>query len=176
MPNWTFSRRPKPAAKPAAPAKPAAAKTSPPAAVTPPSAPIPSTSVRRPAEAGPSGRALEAQLEEAATTQARLRLDLAELLKAHRQQSRVLERNQKALEQTEQELGRHRGRASALEAEIADQRNLAEQHEKRVQELERTIAEHTPLQTPYEALDRERQDLTARLTETARSRATAQAD
>jgi len=42
---------------------------------------------------------VETQLEEASTTQARLRLDLAELLKAHRQQGRVLERNQKVLEQ-----------------------------------------------------------------------------
>jgi GAF domain-containing protein len=119
---------------------------------------------------------VDVQLEEAATTQARLRLDLAELLKAHRQQSRVLERNQKVLEQTEQELGRHRGRASALEAEIAEQRNLAEQHARRVQELERAIAEHAALQTAYEALDRERQDLTARLSEITRSRATAQGE
>src|SRR3979411_692797 len=174
MPNWSFSRPQKPADKPA-PVKPTAAK-SPPPPVTPTSGPAPSPPVRRSADADTSGRSLEIQLEEASTTQARLRLDLAELLKAHRQQSRVLERNQKVLEQTEQELSRHRGRAGALEAEVADQRTLAEQHARRVQELERIIAEHTTLQTAYEALDRERQDLTARLSEITRSRATAQAD
>jgi GAF domain-containing protein len=116
---------------------------------------------------------LEAQLDEAGTTQARLRLDLAELLKAHRQQGRVLERNQKLLEQTEQELGRHRGRSTALEAEIAEQRNLAEQHARRVQELEQVAEKHATLQTAYEALDRERQDLNARLSDITRSRATA---
>jgi len=123
-----------------------------------------------------SGRSLEVQLEEADTTQARLRLDLAELLKAHRQQGRVLERNQKLLEQTEQELGRSRSRATALEAEIGEQRKLAEQHARRVQELEQVAAKHATLQTAYEALDRERQDLTARLSEVTRSRATAQTE
>src|ERR1700730_5974670 len=117
MPKWSFSRRQKPADKPAAPAPPPAAKTSEPR-VTPSSAPTPSTPARRSVDADTSGRSLTAQLEEAATTQTRLRLDLAELLKAHRQQGRVLERNQKVLEQTEQELGRHRGRAAALEAEV----------------------------------------------------------
>jgi GAF domain-containing protein len=102
-----------------------------------------------------------------------LRLDLAELLKAHRQQGRVLERNQKVLEQTEQELGRHRGRATALEAEIGQQRNIAEQHARRVQELEQVAEKHATLQTAYEALDRERQDLNARLSDITRSRATA---
>jgi GAF domain-containing protein len=102
-----------------------------------------------------------------------LRLDLAELLKAHRQQGRVLERNQKLLEQTEQELGRHRGRATALEGEIAEQRKLAEQHARRVQELEQVAEKHATLQTAYEALDRERQDLNARLSDITRSRATA---
>jgi GAF domain-containing protein len=105
-----------------------------------------------------------------------LRLDLAELLKAHRQQGRVLERNQKLLEQTEQELGRHRGRATALEAEIGQQRNIAEQHVRRVQELEQVAEKHATLQTAYEALDRERQDLNARLSDITRSRATANSE
>src|SRR5919201_4892232 len=73
----------------------------------------------------PSRRAADAtadeppalSLEDGVAVQARLRQDLAELLKAHRQQSRVLERNQKLLEQTEQELSRHRGRTSSLESE-----------------------------------------------------------
>jgi GAF domain-containing protein len=144
--------------------------------VTPSSAPTPSTPARRSVDADTSGRSLAAQLEEAGTTQARLRLDLAELLKAHRQQGRVLERNQKVLEQTEQELGRHRGRATALEAEVAEQRNLAEQHASRVKELEQVVAKHATLQAAYETLDRERQDLTARLSDVTRSRATADAD
>src|SRR6202158_4996808 len=113
MPKWSFSRRQKPADKPAAPAPPPAAKTPEPR-VTPSSVPTPSTPARRSVDADTSGATLQSQLEEAGTTQARLRLDLAELLKAHRQQGRVLERNQKVLEQTEQELGRDRGRASAL--------------------------------------------------------------
>jgi GAF domain-containing protein len=119
---------------------------------------------------------MEAQLEEADTTQARLKLDLAELLKAHRQQGRVLERNQKVLEQTEQELSRNRTRATALETEVGEQRTLAEQHARRVQELEQVVAKHATLQTAYETLDRERQDLTARLSEITKSRATAQTE
>src|ERR1700730_18068062 len=154
MSKWSFSRRQKPADKPAAPAPSPAAKT-PASRVTPPSAPASSPPTRRSADAEPSGRSLEAQLDEAGTTQARLRLELAELLKAHRQQGRVLERNQKVLEQTEQELGRHRGRATALEAEIGQQRNIAEQHARRVQELEQGAEKHATLQTAYEALDRE---------------------
>ncbi|HXN03414.1 MAG TPA: GAF domain-containing protein [Candidatus Acidoferrum sp.] len=173
MSKWSFSRRQKPADKPAAPAPSPAAKTPAPR-VTPPSAPASSPPpTRRSADAEPSGRSLEAQLDEAGTTQARLRLDLAELLKAHRQQGRVLERNQKLLEQTEQELGRHRGRATALEGEIAEQRKVAEQHARRVQELEQVAEKHATLQTAYEALDRERQDLNARLSDITRSRATA---
>jgi GAF domain-containing protein len=131
---------------------------------------------RRAADAASDGRPLQAQFEEATATQARLRQDLAELLKAHRQQGRVLERNQKLLEQTENDLNRHRSRASALEGEVAEQRNVADQHATRVQELEHIAASHATLQTAYEALDRERQDLTARLTEQTRSRANASAD
>lgn len=176
MPKWSFSRRQPPADKPAEPAEPAAAKAPAPR-VTPSSAPkTPSTPTRRSADAETSGRTLEVQLEEADTTQARLRLDLAELLKAHRQQGRVLERNQKVLEQTEQELSRNRTRATALETEVGEQRKLAEQHAHRVQELEEVVAKHATLQTAYETLDRERQDLTARLSEITRSRATAQTE
>ena len=174
MPKWSFSRK-KPAGKPAEPAQPPAAKTPAPS-VTPSSTSPPPTPARRSADAETSGRSLELQLEEADTTQARLRLDLAELLKAHRQQGRVLERNQKLLEQTEQELARHRGRTTALEAEIAEQRKLAEQHAHRVQELEQVAEKHATLETAYEALDRERQDLTARLSETTRSRATVETE
>jgi GAF domain-containing protein len=171
MSKWSFSRRKPPADKAAEPAQPQAPK-----APTPSSAPAPSTPTRRSADSGTSGRSLEAQLEEADTTQARLKLDLAELLKAHRQQGRVLDRNQKVLEQTEQELSRNRARATALETEVGEQRKLAEQHAHRVQELEQVVAKHATLQTAYEALDRERQDLTARLSEITRSRETAQTE
>jgi GAF domain-containing protein len=116
------------------------------------------------------------KFEEATTTQARLRQDLAELLKAHRQQGRVLERNQKLLEQTENELARHRGRATTLESEVAEQRSIGEQHATRVRELEHIVASHATLQTAYETLDRERQDLTARLADVTRSRVSVTAD
>jgi GAF domain-containing protein len=171
MPKWSFSRRQKSADKPPEPTQPAAPKVP-----TASNAPAPSTPTRRSADSGTSDRSLEAQLEEADTTQARLKLDLAELLKAHRQQGRVLDRNQKVLEQTEQELSRNRTRATALETEVGEQRKLAEQHAHRVQELEQVVAKHATLQTAYEALDRERQDLTARLSEITRSRATAQTE
>jgi GAF domain-containing protein len=119
------------------------------------------------------GRPVQAQLDEATAVQARLRQDLSELLKAHRQQGRVLERNQRVLEETEQELSRHRGRAATLESELADQQNISDQHAARVQELEEIVAKHATMQTAYETLDRERQDLTARLAELTRSRANA---
>src|SRR5438445_438000 len=173
MPKWSFSRQQKPADKPAVPPVPPAAKT---ARVTPPSTPEPAPRARRAADAETSSRSVEAQLDEAETIQARLRLDLAELLKAHRQQGRVLERNQKLLEQTELDLNRHRTRATALEAEIGEQRKLAEQHAHRVHELEEIVAKHATLETAYETLDRERQDLTTRLAEITRSRATAQTE
>src|SRR5205807_4782900 len=153
-----------------------AAKTPAPRVTPTASTPEPAPRTRRSADAESAGRSVEKQLEEAETTQARLRLDLAELLKAHRQQGRVLERNQKVLEQTEQELGRSRGRTTALEAEVGEQRKLAEQHARRVQELEQVVAKHATMQTAYETLDRERQDLTARLSEITRSRAAAQAE
>jgi GAF domain-containing protein len=143
--------------------------------VIPSSGPTPAPPARRSADST-SGRSLEVQLQEADTTQARLKLDLAELLKAHRQQGRVLERNQKVLEQTEQDVARHRVRATALETEVGEQRKLAEQHAHRVQELEQVVAKHATLQTAYETLDRERQDLTARLSEITRNRATAQTE
>jgi GAF domain-containing protein len=174
MPKWSFARRQKPGDKAAAPAQPAAAKT-PPKGTPSSSDPTPPPG-RRSADPPSSARSVEAQLEEAGATQARLRQDLAELLKAHRQQGRVLERNQKLLEQTEQDLGRHRTRATALEAEIGEQRTLAERHASRVQELEQVAAKHETLQTAYETLDRERQDLIARLAEMTKSKAAATAD
>src|SRR5216684_7873855 len=175
MPRWSFSRRQKPAEKPASPAQPAAAKTPP--AMTPQAIPSPSsTPARRAADSSSDGRSLQVRFEEANATQARLRQDLAELLKAHRQQGRVLERNQKHLEQTENEMARHRGRAAALEGEVTEHRTIAEEHAARVKQLEHIVASHATLQTAYETLDRERQDLTARLADVTRSRATITTD
>src|SRR5256886_6384743 len=105
MPRWSFTRRRDPGNKPASP--PVAAKT-PPAIPAKPNVLPSSTPARRAGDAASDGRPLQLQFEEATATQARLRQDLAELLKAHRQQGRVLARNQKLLEQTENEISRHR--------------------------------------------------------------------
>ncbi len=156
-------------------AQPAASKA-PPAKTPQPAASTRPTPARRAADVAGDGRSLQVQLEEAIAAQARLRQDLAELLKAHRQQGRVLERNQKLLEQTENELSRHRGRATTLQSEVAELRTVADQHVARVQELEQIVAKHATLQTAYEALDRERQDFTARLADLTGSRATVTAD
>ena len=175
MPRWSFSRRQKPADKPASPAHPVASKKQP--AITPEAVVSPSsTPARRAADATSDGRSLQVRFEEANATQARLRQDLAELLKAHRQQGRVLERNQKLLEQTENEMARHRSRAAALEGEVTEHRTIADQHAARVKQLEHIVASHATLQTAYETLDRERQDLTARLADVTRSRATITTD
>src|SRR5438132_1353683 len=172
MPKWLSRRQQQPSEKPAPPAQPGPAKT-PPARTSQPASPAPAAPARRAADVAADGRSLQVQFEEAHAVQNRLRQDLAELLKAHRQQGRVLERNQKLLEQTEEELSRHRGRAAALESEVAELRSVADQHAARVQELEQVAAKHATLQTAYETVDRERQDLTVRLAELTRSRANA---
>jgi GAF domain-containing protein len=112
----------------------------------------------------------QAQLDEARTVQAGLRQDMAELLKANRQQGRVLERNQKQLELAEQEVDRHRDRATALEKEIAGLRRTSADQAARIGELEAIVEKHATLETAYETLDRERQDLTVRLSDVTRSR------
>ena len=157
------------------PAQPAASKT-PPVKTRQPAASAPPAPARRAADTAFDGRSLQVQFEEASAAAARLRQDLAEVLKAHRQQGRVLERNQKLLEQTEDELTRQRNRASTLEGEVTEQRSRAEQHAARVQELEQFVTKHATLQTAYEALDRERQDLNTRLADVTGGRATATAD
>src|SRR5256885_14934540 len=159
MPRWSFTRRRDSGDKPAWP--PVASKA-PPAIPAQPNV-LPSFTPARRAGDASDGRALQLQFEEATATQARLRQDLAELLKAHRQQGRVLARNQKLLEQTENEISRHRSRTAAMESEVAEQRNVADQHATRVKELEHIVASHATLQTAYEALDRERQAMTTRL-------------
>src|SRR6266513_2215868 len=173
MPRWSFTRRRDSGDKPASP--PVASK--PPAAIPPQPSVLPSSApARRAGDAASDGRPLQLQFEEATATQARLRQDLAELLKAHRQQGRVLARNQKLLEQTENEISRHRSRTAALECEVAEQRNVADQHAARVKELEHIVASPATRPTAYEALDRERQDLTTRLADLTKSRANATAD
>src|SRR2546428_7900505 len=173
MPRWSFTRRRDPGGRRGSAPK----AWKPPAATTPQPNVVPSTApARRAGDLASDGRPLQLQFDEATATQARLRQDLAELLKAHRQQGRVLERNQKLLEQTENEISRHRSRTAAMESEVAEQRTVADQHAARVKELEHIVASHATLQTAYEALDRERQDLTTRLADVTRSRAAATAD
>jgi len=166
MPKWSVFRRQPPSEKLVPPEK-----AAPHGAASAPSPPA-----RRSADVPSDDRSLQVQFDESTATQARLRQDLAELLKAHRQQGRVLERNQKLLEQTELDLNRHRSRASTLESQVSEQRNIADQHANRVHELEQIAAKHATLQTAYETLDRERQDLTIKLSELTRSRANAAAD
>src|SRR5947209_17298962 len=153
MPRWSFTRRRDSGNKPALPpvtpkTPPAAAKTSP---GTPPQAnAVPSSApARRAGDTASDGRPLQLQFEEATATQARLRQDLAELLKAHRQQGRVLARNQKLLEQTENEISRQRSRTAALESEVAEQRNVASQHAAIVKELEQLAASQSTFETTY---------------------------
>lgn len=112
----------------------------------------------------------QAQLDEARGVQARLRQDMAELLKANRQQGRVLERNQKQLELAEQEVDRHRDRAAAQEKEITGLRRTSTEQLARIGELEAIVEQHATLKTAYETLDRERQDLTGRLADLTRNR------
>src|SRR5437763_5398098 len=170
MPKW-LSRRPQPPEKPAPSVQPSAPEKPVPS-VPPPSAKTPP--VKTPVSPEPSTSALP--LEEAIAGQARLRQDLNELLKAHRQQGRVLERNQKLVEQTEQELSRQRGRASALETEVAEQRTVSGEQVGRIHDLEQIVDRQSTLQTAYEALDRERQDLSVHLADLTRSRANATAE
>ena len=106
----------------------------------------------------------------------RLKQDLAELMTAHRHQGRVLERSQKQLEQTEQELTQLKTRSGALEREIAEQRTLATQRALKIQELEQQAGKHATLAASYEAIDRERKDLQARIAELTQSRAAANAE
>lgn len=140
-----------------------------------------SNAAGKPTDAEPSLRERRAsdvpsRRSEDAAAQARYKEDLAELLTAHRHQGRVLERSQKQLEQTEQELAQLKTRSSALEREIAEQRTLATQRASRIRELEQLSEKHATLEASYEAIDRERKDLDVRLTELSRSRANADAE
>ena len=174
MPKW-LSRRPQPPERPAPSVPPSGSKPLPVKSPAPSATPT-AGPARRAADLPQEPRTGDLALDDAIAVQARLRQDLNELLKAHRQQGRVLERNQKLLEQTEQELSRHRGRASALETEVAEHRTVSGEHVARIQELEQIVDKHANLQTVYETLDRERQDLSARLADLSRSRANATAE
>src|SRR6266576_553751 len=173
MPKWSFSRRQQPSEKPAPQA---AASDTPPAKTPQPTNPRAAGPARRAGDLASDGRSFQVQFEEANAVQNRLRQDMAELLKAHRQQGRVLERNQKLLEQTEQEVSRHRGRAAALETEVAEQRTVSGEQVGRIHDLEQIVDRQSTLQTAYEALDRERQDLSVHLADLTRSRANATAE
>ncbi|MDQ6709691.1 MAG: GAF domain-containing protein [Candidatus Dormibacteraeota bacterium] len=152
MAPW-FSRPPQPAASPD-PSSAVAASNPADAAVSPP----------------------PAQLDEARAVAARLRQDLADLLKANRQQGRVLERNQKQLEQAEQEVGRQRDQVAAQVKDTAALRAELSAQAGRTRELEAVVEKHATLQVAYDTLDRERQDLTVRLSEVTRSRSNLNAE
>jgi GAF domain-containing protein len=115
-------------------------------------------------------------LDESLAAQARLKEDLAELLTAHRHQGRVLERNQKQLEQTEQELAQLRQRAGSLERELAEQRTLASQRSARVRELELAAEKQAALQASYEAILAERKELESRFADLTRRHTVATGD
>src|SRR5438309_1490960 len=119
---------------------------------------------------------LAVELDESRASQDRLRKDLAELLKAHRQQSRVLERNQKQSRQLEDDLSATRDRFATLESELAAARKLLGSHASRVDELEAQIARQATLETAYHTVDKERQDLAVKLTEATRSQDNATAE
>src|SRR2546430_17261615 len=117
MPRWSFTRRRDPGDKPALP--PVASKT-PPAIPAQPNVLPSSTPARRAGDAASDRRPLQLQFEEATATQAPLRQDLAELLKAHRQQGRGLARNQKLLDPTANEISPHRSRTAAMEGDMSE--------------------------------------------------------
>src|ERR671935_2183343 len=166
MPRWSFSR-----------SQPSPEKARPEANQPSKSARPESKQSIKPASPAPDYRSdLQAELDEARTNESRLREDLAELLTAHRHQGRVLERSQKLLEQNEQDLTQLRARAGALEREIAEQRSLAGQRTAKLHELEQLVQKHQTLQASYEAIDRERKDLDARIAELTRSRANTMAE
>ncbi len=117
-----------------------------------------------------------AELDDARAVAARLRQDLADLLKAQRQQGRVLERNQKQLEQAEQEVGRQHDLVAAQLKEMAALRAELSAKAGRTRDLEAVVEKHATLQVAYDTLDRERQDLTVRLSEVTRSRSNLNAE
>jgi GAF domain-containing protein len=109
-------------------------------------------------------------LEERREAEVRLRQDLAELLKSHRQQDRLLQRSQKIIGQLEEQLNAGRNRVTALESELGQMKTMSSQQQARIHELEALASKHETIKTAYEALDRERTELTAKLSESTRSR------
>jgi len=112
-----------------------------------------------------SSTSAEAQLKEVRTSQAQLRHEMAELLKAHRQRARTLERTQKALEQTERELTRHRNRGAELESQLAGLRQTSEEQAARIHEAEGLAEQHATMKAANETSERERKDLGERVTD-----------
>jgi GAF domain-containing protein len=111
-----------------------------------------------------------AEPEERRQAEGRLRQDLAELLKSHRQQGRLLARNQKLIGQLEEQLAAGRERVTALESELSQMKTVSGQQLTQINELEALVANHETIKSAYEAIDRERADLSARLGEVTRSR------
>jgi GAF domain-containing protein len=119
---------------------------------------------------------LEIELHESRAGQARLRQDLAELLKAHRQQGRVLERTQKAAHQSEAELTEGRKHMASLETEIAQLRNLSGEHAARIAELEAALVDAAAVKAAHGAAVLDRDDARERLVELGKSRDNAEAE
>lgn len=119
---------------------------------------------------------LEIELHESRAGQARLRQDLAELLKAHRQQGRVLERTQKAAHQSEAELAEGRKHMASLETEIAQLRNLSGEHAARIAELGAALIDAAAVKAAHSAAVLDRDDARERLVELGKSRDNAQAE
>src|SRR5256885_14556229 len=107
MPRWSFTRRRDSADKPASP--PVASKT-PPVIPAQPNVLASSAPARRAGDTASDGRSLQLQFEEATATQARLRHGVAEPLQAHPRHGRVAARDQKLLEENENEVSRHPSR------------------------------------------------------------------
>ena len=128
------------------------------------------------AGAAADSTSLEVELRESQAAQARLRRDLAGMLKAHRQQTRQLERMQKLNQQLEADLARERERVSSLELELGSLRKLPAEHAAQMAQLQAHVEELAGLRRVKEELSQERERAVASLREITRSRDSLQAE
>ncbi len=115
------------------------------------------------------------ELEEETPGEA-LRGDLDLLMQANLHQSRLLDRNQRAIRRLEEQLAEVRKRARALEAEISQAQKIAAGDRDRIRELEAGVSQQETLRAAHETLERDWQELAARLAEITRSRDNLQAE
>lgn len=123
-----------------------------------------------------ASRSLEAELHESQVAQARLHRELADLLKAHRQQARTLEHAQKSSQQSGEELAGARKRIAALEADVGKLRGQITDQTTQAERVQQLTAQVVGLKASLETAEQERGQLQARLAETARSRDNLQAE